>query len=181
MEELNKIWGINEDLTVLEIAARGIVMFFVALLLIRISGMRAFGKTTAFDNIITFLIGGVISRGVVGATPFLSAVAGGLVIVLVHRLLSIWAVYSKAAGKMVKGEGFLLYKDGNFFEKNLLRTGVTKHDIFEELRVRLHLTHLDRIEEIRLERTGKISFIKKLKFQKYPPDQHVSKNKKEEH
>jgi uncharacterized membrane protein YcaP (DUF421 family) len=44
MEFLNEWWGINENITPLEIAARSAVMFIIALLLIRMAGMRPFGK-----------------------------------------------------------------------------------------------------------------------------------------
>lgn len=60
---MNEWWGINENISPLEIAARSAVMFIVALLLMRMAGMRRFGKGEPFDNIITFLIGGILSRG----------------------------------------------------------------------------------------------------------------------
>src|SRR5947209_8494309 len=69
MQELTEIWGVKENIAPLEIAARAFVMFFIALALIRISGMRAFGSGSAFDNIIVFLIGAILSRGVIAATP----------------------------------------------------------------------------------------------------------------
>ncbi len=72
MKFMNEWWGVNENISPLEIAARSAVMFLIALLLMRMAGMRPFGKGEPFDNIITFLIGGILSRGVVGATPFFS-------------------------------------------------------------------------------------------------------------
>ena len=163
MEELTEIWGVKENIGPLEIAARAFVMFFIALLLIRISGMRAFGKGTAFDNIISFLIGGVLSRGVIAATPFISTVVAGLVIVLIHRILSLITLDNKLIGTIVKGKKYLLYKDGNFIRQNLVRAGVSEDDVRDELRTDLQIDNLQEIEEINLERTGSISFIKKKK------------------
>jgi uncharacterized membrane protein YcaP (DUF421 family) len=54
--------GINENISPLEIGAHSAVMFIVALLLMPMAGMRPFGKGEPFDNIITFLIGGILSR-----------------------------------------------------------------------------------------------------------------------
>src|SRR4051812_39264854 len=103
MEFLNKWWGINENISPLEIAARSAVMFVIALLLIRMAGMRPFGKGESFDQIITFLIGGILSRGVVGATPFFSTVISMVVIIMVHKIFSKLSIYNKWFGQKVKG------------------------------------------------------------------------------
>lgn len=67
---LTEFWGVNEHISLLEIIARSIVMFLVTFGIIRFTGMRPFRKNAPFDMVIAFLIGGVLSRGVVGATPF---------------------------------------------------------------------------------------------------------------
>ena len=163
MEELTEIWGVKENIAPLEIAARTIVMFFVALLLIRISGMRAFGKATAFDNIIAFLLGAVLSRGIIGATTFISTVVSGLVLVIIHRVLSLVSMDNKLIGNFIKGKKFVLYKDKSFIRKNLIKAGVSEDDIYDELRAELKTDNLEEVEEINMERTGTISFIKKKK------------------
>ena len=161
MRFLNDWWGINENITPLEIAARSAVMFIVSLLLIRLAGMRTFGKGESFDRIITFLIGAILSRGVVGATPFFSTILSVIVIIINHKILSKLSMYSKAFGKKVKGEAKLLYKDGKFQKSNMNRSSISEHDIFEELRMQCHSETLEKIVEVYIERTGKISFIKK--------------------
>jgi uncharacterized membrane protein YcaP (DUF421 family) len=161
MKFLNDWWGINENISPLEIAARAAVMFVVALLLIRISGMRPFGRDTAFDTIITFLIGGILSRGVVGATPFISTVAGALAIVLVHKLFSKFSFYGKKVERAIKGESYLLYQNGQFLKENLHKANITESDIFDQLRTALHTDTLDKVKEVYMEKTGEISFIKK--------------------
>jgi uncharacterized membrane protein YcaP (DUF421 family) len=88
MKFLNDWWGINENISPLEIAARSAVMFIAALLLIRLAGMRPFGKGEPFDQIIAFLIGGILSRGVVAATPFVPTIVSMIVIILVHKLFA---------------------------------------------------------------------------------------------
>ncbi len=161
MEELTRIWGIHENVTPLEIAARSFVMFFIALLLIRVSGLRAFGRSSAFDNVITFLIGGILSRGVVGATPFLSCITGAFVILMIYRILGLVAMDNKLIGKWVKGEKYLLYKNGNFVKENMTKTGITEHDMMEKLRIQVQLNNLAEVEEVNMERNGEISFVKK--------------------
>lgn len=161
MRFLNDWWGINENITPLEIAARSAVMFIVALLLIRMAGMRPFGKGESFDQVITFLIGAILSRGVVGATPFFSTIASVIVIILIHRLLSRLSIYSTFMGKLAKGNNYVLYKDGAFIKKNMIKANISDNDILEELRLQCKTKSMDNIQEIYLERTGKISFVEK--------------------
>ena len=161
MEFMNQWWGINENISPVEIAERSVVMFIIALLLVRISGMRPFGKGESFDRVIAFLIGAILSRGVVGATPFFSTVVSMVVIVAIHMTLSKLSVYSRWFGKKVKGSPHLLFKSGKFLKDNMNRVNITEHDIYEELRSVVQTNSLDKIEEVYIERTGKISFVKK--------------------
>ena len=161
MKFLNDWWGINENISSLEIAARSAVMFIAALLLIRLAGMRPFGKGEPFDQIIAFLIGGILSRGVVAATPFVPTIVSMIVIILVHKLFAKLSIYNKWFGAKVKGEKVLLYRDGTFLKDNMNRVNITEHDIMEDLRLEVQLGNLDKIQEAYMERTGKISFVKK--------------------
>lgn len=161
MKFLNEWWGINENISPLEIAARSAVMFVVALLLMRVAGMRPFGKGEPFDQIITFLIGGILSRGVVGATPFIPTVVSMIVIILIHKLFAKLSIYNKWFGAKVKGEKVLLYRNGTFIPGNMERVNITEHDILEDLRLEVQMGDLKKIEEVYMERTGKISFVKK--------------------
>jgi uncharacterized membrane protein YcaP (DUF421 family) len=163
MKFMNEWWGIHQNISPLEIAMRSAVMFIVALLLMRITGMRPFGKGEPFDQIIAFLIGGILSRGVVGATPFMSTIMSMVVILLIHKLLAKLSIYSKWFGGVVKGKKLLLYSNGQFLRKNMNSVDITENDIFEDLRLELNSANMDKIQEVYMERTGKISFIKKEK------------------
>jgi uncharacterized membrane protein YcaP (DUF421 family) len=161
MKFMNEWWGINENISPLEIAARSAVMFLIALLLMRMAGMRPFGKGEPFDNIITFLIGGILSRGVVGATPFFSTIISMIVIIIIHKALAKLSIYNKWFGARVKGEKILLYRDGSFMKKNMAKTNITENDILEDLRLEVQADSLNAIREVYMERTGEISFVRK--------------------
>jgi uncharacterized membrane protein YcaP (DUF421 family) len=160
--DLTEIWGIKEEIGLLECAARAAVMFVIMVIMIRLSGMRSFGKGDIFDNVLTILLGAVLARGIIGATPFLSAVAGGVTIMVIHNLLSGLSFYHRWIGRVVKGKWLILYEKGEFNMDNMKEANITRNDIDEQLRLRLNTNSLDEVEEIYFERTGKVSFVKKL-------------------
>lgn len=159
--DLTQIWGNKEEIGLLECAARAAAMFAVMVIMIRLSGMRSFGKGDVFDDILTILLGAVLSRGIVGATPFLSAVAGGATIMIVHSLLSNLTFYSAMIGRAVKGKCMILYQNGEYDRENMKTANISENDIQEQLRLKLNTDRLDEIKEIYFERTGKVSFVKK--------------------
>jgi uncharacterized membrane protein YcaP (DUF421 family) len=160
MKFFNNWWGINENISPLELSARAAVMFLICLLLIRASGMRPFSRHNTMDTIITFLIGGIVSRGIVGATPFFSCVAGAVVIILLNKAVAKFALLGPATEKTMKGEYMLLYNGGKFYKENMRKAELTESDIYEELRLQCQLGSLEKINTVYLEKTGKVSFVK---------------------
>lgn len=136
-------------------------MFFIALMLIRLAGMRIFGIKTAFDNILVIMLGAILSRGIVGASPFLSTVAAAAAMILVHKFLAWLAMKHEWVGKIVKGYRHSLYHDGEMREDNLRRTAVSKDDLMEGVRLEINKNSLDEVEQIFIEKTGEISVVKK--------------------
>src|SRR5690606_35119085 len=112
----NAIFGNGENLGPLQMALRSFVMFFITLTLIRFGGMRIFGKKTAFDTIIIIMLGAVLARGVVGASPFFSTVAAAAMMVAIHKVLALLAMRFIWVGKIVKGIHRTLYENGEMDE-----------------------------------------------------------------
>jgi quercetin dioxygenase-like cupin family protein len=52
----------GKDLNSLQMTCRAIVSFFLTLVLIRIAGIRTFGKKTPFDNVVAIMLGSIFSR-----------------------------------------------------------------------------------------------------------------------
>ncbi|RYZ19524.1 MAG: hypothetical protein EOO16_19675, partial [Chitinophagaceae bacterium] len=126
MEFLNHYWGIKENISPLELSARAVVMFLVSLLLLRLSGMRPFGRENTFDTIITFLIGGILSRGVVGATPFFSCIAGAIAILLANKGLAKASHLSSGFERLIKGHSRVLFENGAFLDHELRDASITE-------------------------------------------------------
>jgi uncharacterized membrane protein YcaP (DUF421 family) len=139
-------------------------MFFIALALIRFGGMRIFGKKTAFDNVLSIMLGAILARGVIGATPFFSTAVACAVMIIIHKVLAFLALKYVWVGKIVKGIHRPLYKDGEFNRRNMKITAISKDDIMEGVRMQINSNTLDVVEEVFIEKNGQVSVVRKQKM-----------------
>ena len=161
MHLLHTIFGQGKDLDTLQMVDRAILAFFLTLILIRIAGIRTFGKKTPFDNVIIIMLGSIFSRVVVGASPFIPTTAACFAFVLVHRFLGWVSLYNDHVGSLVKGKASTLYANGELNTDNMRKARVSMKDLQESIRQRTNEDTLENVKEIILERTGQISIIKK--------------------
>ena len=161
MHILHEMFGTGKDLSVFQMTARTILVFLIALVLMRISGRRSFGLHTPLDNIVTIVLGAVLSRAIVGASGFLTVIESCIVLVIIHRLLAYGMVHHRGLAKLMVGEKMLLFKDGDFIDRNMDRAQVCKEDIMQEVRKTLLTENLDLLEKIYIERNGEINSVKK--------------------
>lgn len=162
-ELLEKYFGINEQISILDITVRSIIMFILTFLIIRLAGMRQFRQNSPFDMVIAFLVGGVLSRGVAGATPLVASLASAMALILLQKLIYKISFKHKRIESIMKGKPCLIYKDGKFIKENMRKADITTLEIFEDMRVVLHTDDLNEVAEIYVEKTGEISFVKKDK------------------
>ena len=163
MEIINQLFGHGSNLNALQMSIRALITFFVALALIRFSGMRIFGIKSAFDTCIIIMLGAVLARGVVGASPFIPTIAASTALIVIHKIIAAINVSNQFISHLVKGKPLSLYKSGTVNSKNLKRCSLSYGDIMEEIRLTLNQNTMENIDEIFMERTGKISMIKKEK------------------
>lgn len=159
-EYLILIFGQGHDLNPWQMACRAFVVFFVALFLHRLAGKRALGMHSPFDNVIGLLLGAVLSRAIVGASPFLSTLAACLVLVLLHRLLGWLTCYSPRFESLVKGNKKQLYDQSGYHREAMRSEHITQEDLLEEVRNQANTESVVDIQSAYLERNGKISVIK---------------------
>ncbi len=161
MELFFKIFGQGKDLNALQMGSRGVVVFLLALILIRLSGKRSFGIRTPLDNIIVILLGAVLSRAIVGASAFLPVIACCFIIVLLHRALGWLIARSKSFADLMEGSKIVLFENGNFIEDNLKKALICKEDVLQGVRKTALTENLNEIDKIYIERNGEISVIKR--------------------
>lgn len=83
---IDVLFGNGDQLSALQMALRAAVASVLTLAMIRVAGRRSLGQQRPFDACISVLLGLVLSRAVVGASPFWPTMAAGAALVLLHRL-----------------------------------------------------------------------------------------------
>jgi uncharacterized membrane protein YcaP (DUF421 family) len=160
-EFLYQAFGEGKDLEWWQMLDRAIVIFLLAIVLLRLSGRRSFGMKSPIDNTIMILLGATLSRALVGVSPFVPTIVACLGLVLMHRVIAWLGLQSHAFGRLVKGRPIPIYKNGKFDEDNMKRSLISEHDVREGLRTNLNTDNLDKVDSILLERGGSLSIIKK--------------------
>ena len=151
-----------KDLTFLQISLRGIIVFLATLIMVRLGHKRPLAQKTPFDAILLVILASVLSRAINGSAAFFATLGGGVVLVLLHRLFAYLAFYSHRFGTLVKGRADVIVRDGECDFPMMRRNHVSMHDLDEDMRLSAHTDELSGIRVARVERSGDISFIKKI-------------------
>ena len=108
MQTINELFGQGFNLTILQMTLRAILIFFIALVLIRYTGMRMFGIKSAFDICVTIILGAVLARAIVGASPFIPTTVASIALVIVHKIIGALSVNHQMISHLVKGVPYSL-------------------------------------------------------------------------
>src|SRR4051794_16866192 len=76
-----------KEFSFFQVSLRGIIVFAVALIMLRFADRRVFAKKSAFDVILGFILASMLARAVNGSSSFFPTLGGGFVLILLHRLL----------------------------------------------------------------------------------------------
>ena len=153
--------GKATELTLLNISLRGLVIFILGIVMVRIGDRRSLSQKTAFDAVFIVLIGSMLSRAINGTGPFYTTIAAGFVLMIIHRLCAFGACQSHWFGQLLKGKPITVVRNGEVDWSELNDALVSKHDFEEDLRLAGKTDEVSTIQLARLERSGDISFIKK--------------------
>ena len=138
---------------------RAVVVYFALVLFVRAGKKRFLGQATAFDAVLIILIGSVASRAVSGTAPFVASLAATLSFIAVHWIVS-YSTEFVPLSFLVKGHDTVLIKNGRVDQSALRAAHMSSDDLEEDLRQQGIKKHTQ-VDEARLERSGKLSVIKK--------------------
>ena len=155
---LTQLFGNGSDLNLLQMVLRGVLVFALTLVMYRISGRRSLGQHSLFDVCVTVLLGAILSRAVVAASPFLPTIATGFALVLFHRVIALVSARSKSFSTLVNGRPRTLVQDGRPDRQAMRKALVSDEDLAQALRHH-GLQELTDIRQMVLERNGAISVV----------------------
>jgi len=155
-ELVDILFGDGSDLNPGQMALRATAVFVLMLAMIRVAGRRSLGQHRTFDTCTTVLIGAVLSRAVVGASPFWATMAAGATIVLLHRLIAAASLRWPRFETLVSGDKRELVKDGRRDAKEMREGLLTNRDLDEAVREKTG-DESSSLERAVLERDGSIT------------------------
>lgn len=129
-------------------------------LVVRIIGLRAFSKMTAFDFVVTVATGSLLA-GASQATSwaaYLQATVSVASLLLVQYLVAELRGSSRRFANLVQNAPVLLMHDGEILHRALQATRVAEDDLIAKLRERNVLKFSD-VSAVVLETTGDISVL----------------------
>lgn len=144
-----------------EIVLRGTVVYFVMLLLIRLSGKRTVGQFTPFDLLVLVLLGDAVQGSMLAGDQSLP---GGLLLAGTllgwNRAVGYATAHSERLAKAVEGKAEILARNGAVDHDALKAANLTLDDLQEAMRDHSCAT----VAEIRLavlEKDGTITVLKR--------------------
>ena len=149
------------ELTFLQVSLRGVIIFLVTLVLVRISSRRSLAEKTAFDAILLVILASVLSRAINGTAGFFTSIGCSFILVFLHRFFGWIACRYHAFGKLIKGCPVIIVENGQLNRPAMRRNLMSDHDLEEDLRLDAETDDLAKIKIARLERSGDVSFIKR--------------------
>jgi uncharacterized membrane protein YcaP (DUF421 family) len=157
MDDLARVlFGSGDSLDALQMALRAAALFVMMMAMLRIAGRRAIGQHRVHDACTAVLVGSVLSRAVVGASPFWPTVAAALAIVVLHRLVAMAGVRWPRFEALVSGDKRELVRDGVRDAGEMARALVTGRDLDEAVRKRTGDEGVAIVRAV-LERDGEIT------------------------
>lgn len=149
----------GKDLDSGQVLIRTVLVYAASIMIVRLGKKRFLAGHTAFDTILTVILGSVLSRPINGSGKLMPAVAAGLVLIAMHWAISWLACRSQTFGWLVKDKPHRLVEDGRVLDSEMQRTHVSRHDLEEALRLEGNLDDLSKVRSATLERSGQISVV----------------------
>ncbi|WP_026620484.1 uncharacterized membrane protein YcaP (DUF421 family) (plasmid) [Ensifer sp. WSM1721] len=144
----------------MESVARGIAVYFVLLIVLRLSGRRTVGQMTPFDFVLLLIIAETTQQALLGDDfSIVNATLLILTLFSVDIVLSHFKQWSPKLALVLDGTPTVLIADGEIDDHALRRARVSIDDILVAAREQQGLARLEEIKFAVLEADGGISII----------------------
>ena len=146
----------------METVLRAGAIYFVLLVVLRVSGKRSLAQITTFDFVLLLIIGEATQQALIGDD---FSITTGLLLVLtivgIDTALSLIQLRSPVLDRWLDGTPVIILEDGRLLRERMRKSRVDESEILMAARERHGLQRLDEIKHAVLERSGGISIIPK--------------------
>ena len=141
---------------------RGAAIYFVLLLVFRVSGQRSLSSITTFDFVLLLIIGEATQQALLGEDfSMTNAVLVIVTLIVMDVVFSTAKQRSKTLDRWLDGHPLVLVADGKLLRERMQRVRVDEADILAAARELHGLERLEQIKYAVLERSGSVSIIPK--------------------
>lgn len=162
----NFVWFIGGNevdavIPIWQLIVRTVVVYGIALLLIRVAKRRFMGGFTTFDILLGFVVGSILSRAITGAIRFIDMIVAVSTLIALHWIISTITYHFDNVSGMIKNSERELIKDGEIKEEAMQKSKIGKNDLLEALRQKGGVENPEQVKSAYLERDGSITVIPK--------------------
>lgn len=148
-------------LPVWQLVLRTVVIYVVALLIIRVGKRRFMGSYTTFDILLGFVVGSILSRTITGSVQLIDMVFIVGTLVLLHWIIATASFYSERFSHLVKNSPRKLVIDGELQKDAMQKSKIGEKDLMQALREEANIETIDDVKNAYIERDGNITVIPK--------------------
>lgn len=166
-------WYFQNGMDILRVIAVGIPMYFILVLLLRISGKRTLSKMNQFDFVITIAFGSTIAAILLQKSiPLIEGITALALLIFLQFIVTWSSVRFSFIDNLVKSEPSLVFYQGKFLKSNMKSVRVTESEIYSAMRNN-GVTDIKSVYQVVLETNGSLSVITKPEKDAIPPDINV--------
>lgn len=145
----------------LDFVIRAVVMYVMALVMIRLLGKRALGELGPFDFVVMTGVGHtVVSVALDRSIPYYEGIIILATLAGLEYIMGILALKSQTLSNLIVGRPVVLIDNGRIIRENLAREKCNVDDLMQELR-KQGIRDIDEVEKGILESCGGFSVIRK--------------------
>jgi uncharacterized membrane protein YcaP (DUF421 family) len=143
---------------------RGVIIYFILLVILRVSGRRTLGQMTTFDFVLLLIIAETTQQALLGE-DFSLTNAGLLIVTLIAVDIGLSLLRERwpRLNRIIEGLPLILVEDGRPIKERVDQSRVDEEDILAAARESQGIERMDQIKYAVLERNGGISIIPKQK------------------
>jgi len=151
----------SEGFTMLDFVIRAAVMYFMALVMIRLLGKRALGELGPFDFVVMTGVGHtVVSVALDRTIPYYEGIIILATLAGLEYLMGIMALKNQTLSNLIVGKPVVIIDNGRILRENLAREKCNVDDLMQELR-KQGIRDIDEVEKGILESCGGFSVVLK--------------------